>query len=744
MNPHRIDVELELPATVKGSFSIASCSVIEGMSEHCEAEIHLASNHDIDFELAIGEPVVARILLDGAEVRRFTLRFFRVAFEGLVMGSRRYCLSLRDDLWFLRFIQSTRKFRDVSAEAIVTTILAAGRVPASWSLTRPTPERPYCVQYRETNLAFVLRLLEFEGIYFTFDEDGTLLLGDRSSASPNVQDRWYFELVASAGAMTDGERGIHAMRRGARVAPGKATVHDYSWKTPRADLRRSAEADALTDLEVYDYPVGYRDAAEGEFLAQIRLEALRATARYVEGESSIMQLAPARTFTFGALGGADFAGEYLLTHVEHRYSDPRFTDEASQPAAPASPSYSNTFRAIPREVPFRPPLRTPYPVIAGVHTVMVRGPVGEEIHTDQYGRFKAQFHWDREAKGTDEDSRWVRMLQEPQTSMTLARVGWEMSVGYIDGDPDRPVGLARNINGVMIPTYKQPGNQSRMTIRTQTYPGGGGYNELRLEDSAGAMHFDIRAERDYTGSIKQNRVERIGGNHVHTVKAAYGRTVGLHQTLDIGGNYTTTSTQMHSTDVTSNRTKTVTGDESVTVGEFYKEDVSGNDAENVGGDRSTTADAGITRMVNTGTLKRTIGGDESVLAGGSIQGKTGAFTETVSGSKITSTSAAGIQQGVTGALTLTVNGATQRIARENVSTSADATSLTVEASASLKAERRLELRGKNIEITATSSLSVSSGALRIELTPSGAKLVGNAKVEAGGVVTVTGNMEKLT
>src|SRR5262249_7904827 len=129
-----------------------------------------------------------------------------------------------------------------------------------------------------------------------------------------------------------------------------------------------------------------------------------------------------------------------------------------------------------------------------------------------FGRFRAQFHWDREAVGTDADSRWLRIVQESASSMFLARVGWEMNVGYIDGDPDRPIGLARNINGVMRPTYAQPAKKNVMTIKTRTSPATGGYNEIRLDDTAGAMAFDVRAERDLIGAIRHDRSETIGVN----------------------------------------------------------------------------------------------------------------------------------------------------------------------------------------------------------------------------------------
>src|SRR5262249_41621282 len=152
---------------------------------------------------------------------------------------------------------------------------------------------------------------------------------------------------------------------------------------------------------------------------------------------------------------------------------------------------------IPAEVPFRPARVTPRPSITGCHTAMVRGPAGEEIHTDEHGRFRAQFHWDREAKGTDADSRWIRYLQESQTGVTLARVGWEVTTAYIDGDPDRPIGLARDINGAMPPAYAPVANPNTMTVKTPSSPATGGFNEIKLDDSKGSMLFYMRAERDH-------------------------------------------------------------------------------------------------------------------------------------------------------------------------------------------------------------------------------------------------------
>ena len=225
-------------------------------------------------------------------------------------------------------------------------------------------------------------------------------------------------------------------------------------------------------------------------------------------------------------------------------------------------------------------LVTPQPTIGGCHTAIVRGPVGEEIHTDVYGRFKAQFHWDREAKGTDEDSRWVRPLRSA-TGMVLARVGWEMSVAYIDGDPDRPVGIARHINGVMPPTYGQPANKNTMTIRTPTSPFTGGYNEVKLDDTAGSMLFHVRAERDFIGIVKNDRTERIGVDETHVVNLSVS-PVDRDQTVRIDGSSITQAAKTYSLHVQHDRKKTVLGNETVHTGADISVSTEGDEDENVG------------------------------------------------------------------------------------------------------------------------------------------------------------------
>ncbi len=535
------------------------CEVEEGMSQPDRVVVEILNLMDVDFGPLLESDAIVVLSLGGLEARRFERRLASATFLHADDGLH-YALELHPRFAFLTHSMNTRKFRDMTTEAIVDKVLDEEGVTHKWRTRRPSKSRPFCVQYRETTKAFVERLLEYEGFYYYFEEDGTMVIGDTSSAELMVDGLPLFELVNSAGALTQGTTGVTSIYRGARVGSGNATVNDFNFKTPKAVLRQTSAGPSDQDLEVYDYPTGYREASVGTTLAKLRMEALTSEKRYVEGTSNVPQFAAARLFDFVHTETVDFSGSYLLVRVSHVFETAVPSGEKQAPA-----KYENKFFAIPSSTPWRPLLKTPRPVIEGNHTAHVRGPVGEEIHTDVYGRAKVQFHWDRESKSTDEDSRWIRVLQETSSSLVIARVGWEIVVGYIDGDPDRPIGLARNINGKMTPTYGQPFRKNMMTIKTESYPGKQGFNELRMDDSAGAMRMDWHAQRDHHNTVENDKTEKILANHMHLVKQGLNRVVALNQTHSVGGNETKDVQQSFTETVNGNRTETIGGSEHVKV-----------------------------------------------------------------------------------------------------------------------------------------------------------------------------------
>lgn len=584
MNHRSIEVQLDLG--IQQPFEIVGCDIEEGISQTTNARVEVTSMEDLDLESVLTRPAELLLVVDGMVERRWTLKIAGTRFLAAKGNSLRFEVELCSPEWIMTLTKDTRKYQNLGAKEIVSAVLGRSGVAHAWRITRPPKQRDYCAQYRETNYDFVRRMLEFEGIHYVFEEDGTMILADRSSAAPMVPGQCFFDLLQGQGALTDGVEGVHEIRRGARVRPGKFTANDFDWKKPHTSIAQTKTAARDTHLEIYDYLTGYRETGDGAILAQMRLEARRVEAQYVIGKSSVGRFQPAHVFTFGVEAGLAFGGDYLLTRVVHRYRNPAF--EATK-GADKGHIYENEWHAIPRDVPFRPALVTERPNVDGYHTAMVRGPVGEEIHTDKYGRFKAQFHWDREAKGTDEDSRWLRVVQESASSMFLARIGWEMNIGYIDGDPDRPIGLARNINRVMPPAYSQPAKKNLMTIKTPTSPANGGFNEIRLDDSAGAMELYVRAERDLLNMVRHDRTEKIGVNETRLVGAVLQETIERDHRVQIGGNSKTETGSMRELRVERNRTDQVGATESIDVGQGMTVNVKKNETEKVGSVRLTIA-----------------------------------------------------------------------------------------------------------------------------------------------------------
>ncbi len=583
MSAVAIDVKLAL--RVSQPFEVVSWRLVERLSARTHAVVVIASDHDLELEPLLTTPVTLNLAVAGEAARTFALRLGRARLAGYEGGRLRYELDLYDPLWLLGLTKHTRKLRGASARQIVEQVLSEAGIDCRFELLDELSERKYCAQYRESDLAFVERLLEYEGVFYRLLPDGSYLMADRSPAGPPVAEK-PFELIEAAGALERGQLGVHEIARRARLASGAVTLGDHNWKSPNLALRESAATDRDELLEVFEYPAGYRKPEQGSRLAQLRLEAIRAATDELEGRSNVPNFAPGFAFSLGGSVGELFAGEYVLVELEHS-----FVDRSIDSSDTGDTTYANRFTALPIAVPFRPPMRTPRPIVGGLHTAMVRGPTGEEIHTDRYGRFRVQLHWDREAVGTDDDSRWLRLLQESSSSMQLARTGWEMFVGYVDGDPDRPIGLGRAINGVDVPSYAMPGEMNRMTIKTPSSPATGGYSEITMDDSAERQGIGIRAEKDLDVLVKNDKAEDIGHDEEHSVGTDLSRSVMGDQTISIGGNAALEVGENYQIEIGGNRSESVGTDESVEVEGSNAVSVDGDESETVGSLRMTTAGA---------------------------------------------------------------------------------------------------------------------------------------------------------
>lgn len=466
--------------------------------------------------------------------------------------------------------------QDLDVKEIVTKVLVAqgiGEGAQKWQLAGSYPKRTYCVQYQESALAFVSRLLEEEGIFWHAEVgdsgDEQIVFQDDSSAAPPIDGDEKVRFRPRTGLDVD-EDAIVAIVEGKRTRSGKFTLRDYDFERPKLDLTKSAAADAETDLEIYDYPGRYFDPALGERLAKVRLEAEQVERDTLEIEADLTRLVPGRMLTITEALHDELNARWFVTGVVH---------ELAAAKGAKDPVYVARATLIPEFVKFRTPQTTPWPVIDGPQTAVVVAPKGaqpEEIHTDQHGRVKVKFHWDLGPDQDDKASCWMRVTQlQTSGSMVLPRVDWEVVVEFLEGNPDRPIVTGRLYNGIYMPPYALPEGRTRTAIRTSTTPGGGGANEIRFEDKAGAEEIMIYAQYDQNVVVANNKTKTVGNCETHDVAVDAATKVGANQTVKV--------TKGDQVTIGADQTVSVGGNRTVEVNAVTGLNVGGNASTSVGG-----------------------------------------------------------------------------------------------------------------------------------------------------------------
>ncbi|EPL7484798.1 type VI secretion system tip protein TssI/VgrG, partial [Pseudomonas aeruginosa] len=394
------------------------------------------------------------------------------------------------------------------------------------------PEREYCVQYDESDLHFVQRLCAEEGIHFHFRhsaEAHLLVFGDDQTVFPRLGRPTAY--VHDSGLVAD-EPVIKrfSLRLASRTT--RTTRRDYDFEKPRllleAGNRPAADAPAEPDLEDYDYPGRFVDRQRGKLLNQRALERHRADRRLGEGVSDQPLLVSGHFLEIAEHPRAEWNDLWLLSEIFHEGKQPQVLEENVTSDTSASTDdfqqgYRNRFLATPWEVFFRPPLEHPKPRVLGSQTAVVTGPPGEEIHCDRYGRVRVQFHWDREGQGDDKSSCWLRVASgwagNGYGGLVIPRVGMEVLVDFLEGDPDQPLVSGCVYHAAHPVPYELPANQTRSVFKSLSSPGGGGYNELRIEDRKGQEQIFVHAQRDWDENIEHDQKIRVGHERHDTVEA---------------------------------------------------------------------------------------------------------------------------------------------------------------------------------------------------------------------------------
>lgn len=463
-----------------------------------------------------------------------------------------YSMTIRPGLARLMHVSDSRIFQGVTVPDIVAQVLEEhGVVDTEWRLVGTHLPREYCVQYNERTYDFLCRLLAEEGIAFWFEHgEGShrLVLSDAPlslsplSAAPS--------LTYNATAGGDG-KGLAVVRRFVlrnRLASTAFHQKDYTFRQPsygqdHLDAMKESAGEKAT-YQLYDYPGRYKGPGAGKPFTEHKLEAQRVGAITGEGVTNSIHLCPGFSFAMTDHPNGKANIDHRLLSVQHHgVQDPALEQEASPDGRTA---YSASFTTQPARLPYRPTNPNPKPRVLGSQIATVVGPAGEEIYCDEYGRIKVQFPWDRYGASDESSSCWIRVAQSSGGGtwghVSVPRIGNEVVVDFLEGDPDQPVVLGMTFNAANMPPYKLPGHKTKMALRSQTHKGAG-HSEISFEDEAGREDLFVHAQKDHTikvlnnqnANIRSNRVENVGANASTAIAANMMERVGANKHVTVGG-----------------------------------------------------------------------------------------------------------------------------------------------------------------------------------------------------------------
>jgi len=543
----------------------------------------------------VGKPISWKVVLPDESPRQFHGRVNRF-FAGPSMGRglRNYRAEVVPWLWFLTRATDCRIYQNKSVPDIIEDVFRRYNFSDfELNLSGTYPVREYCVQYRESAFQFVSRLMEEEGIFytFTFAEDAHMLvLADGTSAYIDAEAHAEVEYRPE---MNDSEV-VTTWEREYAFITGKAATTDYNFLTPSTDLLSATDTTVsltgIATFEQFDYPGRHAATDRGSALARVRIEELEATYDTIRGSSRCSSFRPGAKFTLQ--NHPTDNGNYAFQVVTHSATDPNIPGVSS-----GIDTYSNSFQCLPAAVVFRPQRLTPMPRVAGPQSALIVGPSGAEIHTDEHGRVKVQFPWDRIGEKNEASSCWVRVSEawagKNWGAVFLPRIGQEVLVEFLNGDPDQPIVTGRVYNAENMPPYALPDNATQSGIKTRSTAGGDAetFNELRFEDKKDNEDIYFHAQKDFHRVVEND--DDLQVLHDQSITVTNNRTLTVKE-----GNETITIEQgnRERTVKTGNDTLNVdTGNRAVTV-------KTGNDTHNVDtGNRAVIVKTGNdTHTVKTG------------------------------------------------------------------------------------------------------------------------------------------------
>ncbi|MDD1976991.1 MULTISPECIES: type VI secretion system Vgr family protein [Pseudomonas] len=516
----------------------------EGISELFRYDVELVSQDArIELKKLIGKKVTMAITLADGSFKYISAHVSDFVHSGADGGVANYNAELVPWLWILSRRRDSRIFQDKTTEQIVKEVFAYYLELADheFRLSKPLKPISYCTQYQESDLNFVLRLLEQEGLFFTFQhskEGHRMIITDDSIALPPLSGQPVIRYHRAS--VTETEDSITAWSSSRKFQPTRLSLKSYDYKQPGnpqlVQLNSINKQGDVGQFEVFEYEglYGYANVDDGMQKARHRLEAMEVKGKTFSGNSNCRSMEPGYYFELAQHydhdNDAQDDRQFLLLTIKH-WGQNNYANGGEA-------GYQNSFTCIRRKIPFRPALHTPRGVIVGPQTAFVVGPPGEEIYTDELGRVKLQFHWDRNGEFNDQSSCWVRVAQSGASggfgSILLPRVGDEVVVEFLDGNPDRPLIIGSLYNSRNMPPWSLPANKTQSGFLTRSMKGDGGTaNFFRFEDKAGAEQIIVHAERNMDTEIELDESLHVGNNRSITVGGTHTETIQQDTVMNI-------------------------------------------------------------------------------------------------------------------------------------------------------------------------------------------------------------------
>jgi type VI secretion system secreted protein VgrG len=691
----------------------------------------LSPKPDINLDDILGKNVTVKLALPDESTRYFNGYITRFAQAGMYGRYHRYVAEVRSWLWFLTRTADCRIFQDMKVPDILKAVFDDHETAeVAFELTNTYRTWNYCVQYRETDFNFVSRLMEHEGIYYYVrhtDGHNTLVLTDSTGKHAPAPGYERISYIPPERLVRPELEHISSWEFSREVQPGAYVHDDYDLARPSVKLRTQKVVPrgyTPSHYEVFDYPGFYVQKVDGEHYAAVRIDELGTQFESARAVSNSKGVCVGSLFTLEDCPRGDQNCEHLVVSANY---DLEFSDYEGLPHGEGT-SYACHFVAMPTKQQFRPRRLTPKPFVQGPQTAMVVGPAGDEIYTDEYGRVKVQFHWDRRGKRDENSSCWIRVSHpwagKGWGSVSTPRIGQEVIVDFLEGDPDQPIITGRVYNAECQPPFGFPAGAVISGMKSNTHKGNG-YNEMSFDDTAGKEKITIHGQYDMSTTVEHDQTSTIHNCRTDRVDVDDSESIGNNQKWDVGVNRDATIGSNETLTVGANRTKKVGANETVTIGGNRSATVSGSETATVALQR--THSVGVNETISVGGAQEiTVGGLQALTVGaiqtisvganqstnvGINQTNTVAGNQTVSVGKNASTSVgADESRKVTGGRSTDVGkDDALKIAKNWIVDAGDSITIkTGSASITMKKDGTISIKGKDITINGSGKISAKA------------------------------------